>query len=366
MGGLAVLGGLFSGSTARIASAKYRRNRRSYIVAAGNIGSQVPRWLSRRHWLEDLSRWAFHEGAELLQQKMTPKLLLSVAEVLAQFCDSTDGRHCAVTNRTVAQLAHCSERTVTNVRSILSASGFAVLAQQGCGGGGRPHRVAVWHLVSRRRPVDSTSTCDLPPSRRDRGLSHPGMNKPKARPHASRTRSTHRRRPPAARSPRPLATQRLAADLVRRTHGLGGGHIGAICDALQAVGIDPTRCTADQICRQLNSDMRETGWSWPDEIHNPAAFLTHRLARIADRLTPPQRVEGGVTAARSEDAPGPARNAVRLRQMLRAEEDCSVCGAEEAPRRPWLPPRRAHVCDPCWTIAGQEREIHAQAAGAGL
>lgn len=53
----------------------------------------------------------------------------------------------------------------------------------------------------------------------------------------------------------------------------------------------------------LNADMGETGWSWPDTIQRPAAFLTYRLGRIADRLasaTPPQ---GGVAASHRSEEP---------------------------------------------------------------
>ena len=273
-------------SSARVLAAKYRRSRRSYIVAVGSVDASVPRWLSRRRWLDDLSSWVAHDGVEFLFRRVTPQMFLTVAAVLAQFCDSTDGRHCAVTNRTVARAAGCSERTVSTVRSILAEAGFAVLAQQGCGGGGRRHRVAVWHLVSRRAPVDNQAVCELPPSRRDRGLSHAGKNKPKARQRAKKApaQSKRGRGSRARTAPRPLPVQRLAADLVSRTHGLGHGHMGAICDALMSAGVDPDTTTAEQICRHLDADMRDTGWSWPDEVQRPGAFLAYRLKRIADRL----------------------------------------------------------------------------------
>ena len=347
-----------SPSSARILAIKKRRNRRAYIEAVGNIGASAPRWISRRHWLEDVSSWAYRDGAQLLCRRVAPATFMAVAAVLAEFADSADGRHCAVTNRVVALRANCSERTVSTVRSILATAEFALLAKQGSGGGGRPNRVAVWHLVSRRQPVDETGVCALPPSRRDRGLSPVGKNKP-TRTRARKAPSPSKRRPAAARraAPRPLAMQRLAADLVSRTHGMAGGHIGAICDALTAAGVDPTLTTAQQICRHLDADMRETGWSWPNDIQRPAAFLTHRLKRISTRLTPTTtRVEIGVAATVEERKPAAVPVSSTVMGHSRGEDDCSVCGAaEDAPRRPWLPARRSRVCDPCWSVAGYDK-----------
>jgi len=85
---------------------------------------------------------------------------------------------------------------------------------------------------------------------------------------------------PRRAAARPLATQRLAAALVAGSHGLDGAHIGSICDALTAAGIDPTVWTARDITDALNADMRARGWTWPDHITNPGAFLFSRLRRL--------------------------------------------------------------------------------------
>ena len=94
-------------------------------------------------------------------------------------------------------------------------------------------------------------------------------------------RNTSAARPPRRTTPRPLVTQRLAAALVARTHGLHRAHIGTICDALTAAGIDPTVWTARAITDALNADMRARGWTWPDHITNPGAFLSSRLRRLS-------------------------------------------------------------------------------------
>lgn len=358
--------GQLAPSAGRILAIKMRRRRRAYIEAVGNLGGSVPRWTSRRHWLDDVSSWVYGEGAPQLRRRVAPATFVKVCAALAEFADSADGRHCAVTNRVVAQQAGCKERTVSTVRSILASTGLAVLAKQGSGGGGRPNRVAVWHLVARRQPVDKRRVCALPPSRRDRGLSHLGKTKPTRTRPRKLSSTTRKQRPPA--SARPLPLQRLAAALVSRTQGLAGVHIGAICDVLVAAGVDPATTTAERICQHLDADMRETGWSWPNEVQRPAAFLRYRLDRIADRLQPPPLIPERVGGSADGNEDTQERCSARpLRRVQRAEEDCSVCGAQDSPRRPWLPSRRARVCDPCWTVAAHDVHPAATAvAGAGL
>ncbi|WP_264043946.1 hypothetical protein [Mycolicibacterium hodleri] len=69
------------------------------------------------------------------------------------------------------------------------------------------------------------------------------------------------------------------------TCGLDRAHIGTICDALTAAGIDPTVWSAHAVNDKLNTDMRARGGTWPDHIANPGAFLHSRLRRLS--WTPP-------------------------------------------------------------------------------
>lgn len=118
------------------------------------------------------------DGAQLLRRRVAPVTFLAVTAVLAEFADSADGRHCAVTNRVVALRANCSERTVSTVRSVLAAAEFALLAKQGSAAAAGRTELPSGTLVSRRQPVDNSGVCVLPPSRRDRGSSLVGRNKP--------------------------------------------------------------------------------------------------------------------------------------------------------------------------------------------
>lgn len=109
---------------------------------------------------------------------------------------------------------------------------------------------------------------------------------------------------------RPLALQRLAAALVSRTHGLDRGHIGAVCDAITAAGINPETWTARAITDALNADMRARGWSWPDHVERPGAFLAHRLKRLNWRTEGPPK-SSGVAAAGLDKGQGSAGDQVR-------------------------------------------------------
>lgn len=287
---------------ARSARSEVRVARRQWTEQVGQASPQLAMWTSRDGWISELSGWLASDSglAECRRLHVRPERVLRVAMVLAAHADHGTGRHCAVTNATVARGAGCSERTVTTVRKVLGASGLAVMVAQGHGSptsariGWRP---AVWHLISRREPVDKPArggaVCDLPSSRRDGRLSHLKNQSPSARTRASKVKSDPSNKPGPRRrrcAPRPLAIQRLADELVGNSygrapllHGLRNGHIGAICDALIASGIDPQVWSATQIRDALNEDMRARNGSWPDQIEQPAAFLASRLRRLAVR-----------------------------------------------------------------------------------
>lgn len=150
-------------------------------------------------------------------------------------------------------------------------------AQRGHGSPGTPaaaRRPSVYHLTPRPEQPARVHVFHLPPSGGVCSSSPVGTNSPSA--HARReprTPATQTRSPRgAARAPRPLATQRLAGQLVARCHGLGRGHVGAICDALTGAGIDPAVWSAADITGALEADMRARGWCWPDRIERRGAF----------------------------------------------------------------------------------------------
>lgn len=297
---------------ARSAPAAVRTARRQWIEHAGHTPAPTAMWTSRQAWLTDLAEWLATEegGAACRRLHIKTALVLGVATVLAAHADHATGRNCAIANATAAQGATggpngagCSERTVTTVRALLRTSGLGVEARRGTGSAGF-RRPSIWHLISRRQPVEHrtagdaapqppAAVCDLPLSRSDRRLSLVRESSPKARTRAPQPESTPRRRASARRAlraPRPLAVQRLADELVGNRygrsglcHGLGRGHIGNICDALMAAGIDPDLWSAKALADALNANMRAKGWSWPDRIERPGAFLASALRALPGR-----------------------------------------------------------------------------------
>lgn len=283
-------------------------------------------WISRDGWLDELERWLdTDEGrAACAQVHVRVSLLLRVARVLAAHADHGTGRHCAVTNAAAATAASCSARTVTTVRRVLSQAGLAVEIRRGTGSFNAPanlRRPSIWHLVSRSQPVDKPVVCELPPSRRDRRVRHLGKNSP-----SGRTRPPRRSRSknPTTTTPRPLRIQQLAAGLIANSIGLDKVHTGHICDALTRSGLDLDAWTARQITTALNADMRQRGWSWPERIERPGAFLTSRLRRLPQRPPAPQPVVHAKPEAVATPASTEARAAAKayFQQHRRRSEVC--------------------------------------------
>ncbi|SIN15188.1 Putative replication protein RepA [Mycobacteroides abscessus subsp. abscessus] len=294
------------------------RHRRDWIERAGEVSARLPVWSSRDSWLDGLRSWATSRALASLcaaeRVSITAATLLAVAAVMADYADHGTGRHVAVTRATIAERLNCHKNTVSNAWAVLRASGWAVEAQRGHGSPATPSvgcRASVYHLVPRRQapsgpaapqpaelrgiePLTSLTdshtapveNCDLPPSGGVCSLAPVGSNSPSAHPRekASSPRSKSRR---WRAEPRPAALQRLADALTGNEYGRRGlcrglrhGHIGAICDALTSVGIDPAVWSAKDIQKALEADMRRTGGTWPDQITNPGGFLASRLRKL--------------------------------------------------------------------------------------
>ncbi len=281
--------------------------RRGWVERAGACAPRAPMWTSRAGWLNGLQRWAQSPALGQLctaeRVSITAATLLSIAAVMAEHADHATGRHVAVTRATIASRVGCDVRTVTAAWRVLRVSQWALEAQRGHGSPGTPsvgRRPSVYHLVSRReaRPESRPVVHDfhLPPSGGPNLLSPVGRYSPSGHasapaPQISQNALKTPRTRPRRSTARPLPTQRLAAALVATTHGLHRAHIGTICDALTGAGIDPTAWTARTISDALNADMRARGWTWPDRITNPGAFLYSRLRRLS--WSPPQSPTSG-------------------------------------------------------------------------
>lgn len=324
----------------RLGRAEFRRSRRRWIVTAGVVAATTPMWISRTSWTCEVAVWASTAtGSQALRRvHLGQKLFARVSAALARFADGSSGRHCAVTNARIARSASCSPRTVTTVRSILAAAAFAVEVRRGTGSSSTPahlRRPSVWHLTSRRQPVDKREICDLPRPRRVTGsvpLGSPSPSEAHSAPQQdSLTTKRRKRRLKRRHEPRPLHTQRLAGWLASTATGLGArkGHhvVGQLCDALHNSRLDLPAWTGPQLVQALNEDMKRRGCTWPDQITSPGPFLAQRLRHLPARPAassggPPPAPSVAVPAdqAGAVDGPGSASSAVRTEAQRRIRE----------------------------------------------
>lgn len=331
-------------SSTRVAEASYRVHRRQWIVTAGAVPATTPMWTSRTSWVCEVATWAAGEAGQraLHRAHLTQRMFTRVSAALARFADGASGRHCAVTNARVALSASCSPRTVTTVRAVLAEAAFAVEVRRGTGSSTTPvyqRRPSVWHLTSRRRPVDKSSFCDLPRSRRVSGSVPVGSTPPSearsAPPRDSSTKKRRQRRPSARPlAPRPLHTQRLAGWLASTSAGLGirpGHHVvGQLCNALDASHLDLPAWTGPQLVAALNADMRQRGYTWPDQITSPGPFLAQRLRHLPAQPAPrePSVASPSSPADAYRKQPSPAQQSA----MPPAEPSAARLAAQRAIR----------------------------------
>ena len=315
--------------------------RREWVQRAGSCAPSAPMWTSRAGWLDGLRSWThspgFVEVCAEARVSITTATLLSIAAVMAEYADHATGRHVAVTRATIASRVGCDVRTVTAAWRVLRVSQWAVEAQRGHGSAGTPsigRRPSVYHLVPRRQarlaPRPVVHDFHLPPSGGVSSSSPVRSYSPNVRAsaHANEISDHEVQKRPARRwraTARPLAVQKLAAGLVSITHGLDRAHIGTVCDALTAAGIDPAVWSARAVNDALNADMRARGATWPDHIANPGAFLSSRLRRLSWATPKPLTKAGGYAAASIDQTP----HSVVLTETSRAR----IAAAREDIRR---------------------------------
>lgn len=269
----------------------YRARRKYWIRAAGQVSATVPMWSSRADWLADVTAWeASSTGRTACRAvHVATQLLTKVAHAMAEHADGRTGRHCAASNSKIAQLAGCSPRSVTTVRKLLAAAGLAMEAHRGTGSPQAPaaaRRASIWHLLSRRKPVDEQRICELPSPTGQSGYLLLGTSKPKATRRAASGKVFPKNRQRRS-SPRPLHTQKIAAWLASHAIGLNakpGQHVvGQICAALTRSHLDLPAWTGPALVAALNEHMRLAGKSWPNQIQRPGAFIAYRLRDLPER-----------------------------------------------------------------------------------
>ncbi|GAF48540.1 Rep protein [Rhodococcus wratislaviensis] len=304
-----------------------QRGRSFTLPITPGCEATIPVWSGRTEWLRQLRHHITHTTAgraALTAHSIGIERLMAVATAHARFADSTTGRGVTASRQLIAHHAGVSLSVVNRARRVLKTLAMGVEVERGrtlrtreylaaeLHHGGQQHQAAsVWALSSPKHIVDATPPPPQRPSRPRRARAGRRLARHRTRPqqpnaatHPQATtadtlspsthvptqnlslRSTHQRahaRPTTSiPQPRPLHLQRAAAILISRSPVLARGHIGNICDTIQAAGIDTTRWTGHDIAQTLDRDTRERGWTWPtaDQISSPAALFRWRLTHI--------------------------------------------------------------------------------------
>ena len=230
-----------------------------------------------------------------------PDTARRVAAVMARYADRVTGRDCRPTNERLAVEAHCSIRQMQRARGLLKELGLVVELVRGRAFMSRTERLAAWRrgsshrqiaaefaLCSLRRPQRAPQPVErvTPPGDAvGKPVSHLGRGffRPKDRKDEPRCA---RRPPPRARAgpvtPAGMRSRRLVAGVQARLGWLSG--------------VSPRRLTPlhrfarhgwtpRDVHRALDEVLRARGWTVPDRIEHPAAYLACLLRDVdpADR-----------------------------------------------------------------------------------
>ena len=327
----------------------------------------IPVWSGRTEWLRQLRHHITHTTAgqaALTAHSIGIERLVAVASAHARFADSTTGRGVTASRQLIAHHAGVSLSVVNRARRVLKTLSMGVELERGrtlrtheylaaeLHHGGQQHQAAsVWALSSPKHIVDATPSPPQRPPRPRRTRAARRLARHRTRPQQPTTaastthpqatgadtlspgtyvpshnlslRRTHQRahaRPTTSiPQPRPLHLQRAAATLISRSPVLTRGHIGNICDTIQAAGIDTTRWTGHDIAQTLDRDTRERGWTWPtaERISSPVALLRWRLTHIDWTGPSPSQHRAAADARRRREQQA-HRTAIHRRNAMRA------------------------------------------------
>jgi len=305
-------------------------------------------WHTGAAWFDALmDALSTRSGEEARRRaRVAPDTLLRVARADWLAADAKTGRGLATAHETVAAALGMSSKTVQRSRGLLEVLGFAVTIVEGRyltvaerkaakeTHGGRQVRAASLRALTMPRSSSPVQNVYLP--RRGDLLLHPlvkenSSKRADARKKAPITPRSKKRKSRATanviETPRPIAIQRLAADLVRQVRWLDTGqHVGALCTVLQAAGLDGARWSARGLIDTMDRFVGDRGMKYPDSTQNPLGFLRWVLSAAIDPATPtPDERRAQIADERRERAIQQARQ-----RQLEAEHAATIDHEEVA------------------------------------
>lgn len=278
----------------------------------------VPAWWSRDRWL-NVDVWCAVAGGRDVcrEEHVDPHTVKRVARAHAAYADHSTGRNCRPTNERLAADLRMSERQIQRARRALKRLRLLVEITRGRSIMTRAERLAAWRrgsshrriaaefaLVSRRHPQACRCTVErvIPPGSNEvRRVSHLGREffRRRDRWMNGAPPRTHYQERPRTVTTRQVRAQRLITGVQSRLGWLSG--------------TSPTRLrslhrfaahgwTPRDVHRACDDVLRSRGWSIPDRIEHPAAYLA-ALLRDVDPA----------------DRPGALEEAMREQELVRRE-----------------------------------------------
>lgn len=288
----------------------------------GELG-RVPAWWSRSHWVDvQVAAAVAARRRVCLEAQVAPATVIAVARAHACYADRATGRGCRPTNERLAADTGLHLRTVQRAREVLKRLGLVVELVRGRSHLSRAERLSAWRRGSSHRalaaefaltaprPRGSPFMIATPPSEaRGALVSHQsggfstGRTDHRSRPAAGRP--PNKRRPPPRRPP-DARHVRLVAGVQARLPWLSRTPARRLTSLHRFALAGWTPRDVQLACDQL---LTARGWSLPDRIDQPAAYLA-ALLRDAD---PAARPSDALAAAWIQERQRRAEAWARLR-----------------------------------------------------
>lgn len=266
------------------------------------VHSCLPAWWGREHWLDVAAQLAIQLRSHVCtQEHVLPATALRYARELARYADTRTGRGCRPTNERLMRELGLSRAHLKRCRRVLECLGVLVVVVRGRSVMTRRERIRAWRngsshrriaaeyalIVPRRPHPPPDPVGHEPPPREAWVCSSPlencgssGRNRPKEERAGART---HRQKRPTSPTLAQVRTRRLVAGVQSRLGWLRATSPRRLTSLHRFAqqGWNPR-----DVHQVLDEVLRARGWSVPDEVRQPAAYLATLLRDVDDRDVP--------------------------------------------------------------------------------
>lgn len=298
---------------------RYGRHVSAGLQPDAGVYARLPAWWSRQHWVDYSVPIALGMHRDWAREEhVHPDTVKRVARALAASADHSTGRRCRPTNERLAAVLGMSARQIQRARRLLKRLGLVVEVVRGRMFMTRAERLAAWRRGSSHRKIAAEFALVSPryPQSPAESVEHvtPPLNPEGERVSNRKLRVLRCKRPRdegdfVAQPKSEGSNSRHALDRERSRRLIAG--------VQQRVpwlrGVSPARLTPlhrfarerwtpRDVHRALDEVLRARGWSVPDTIEHPAAYLAALLREVDPA-----------------DRPGALEEAMHAEELLRRE-----------------------------------------------